>query len=91
MNKILYALWPILIFLGGAVLCYLKPSDLSWLNLGLSAVLVVGVTALIAAVLLPFRETGFISGPFYAGVVSATLSGGLIGLILILINKVLSR
>ena len=89
MNKILYALWPILIFLGGIVLCYLKPENLSWLKLGLSVVLVVGVTALIAAVALPFRETSFISGNFYGAVVSATLSGGLIGLVLILLNKVL--
>jgi hypothetical protein len=89
MNRILYVLWPILIFFGGVALCYLKPSDLSWLKLGLSAVLVLGVTALIAAVLLPFRETSFISGNFYGAVVSATLSGGLMGLVLILLSKVL--
>ena len=87
MNRILYVLWPILIFLGGVALALLKPTSLSWSKLGLSALLVLGVTVLVAAVLLPFRETGFLSENFYGAVVSATLSGGLIGLVLILLSK----
>lgn len=87
MNKFLYVLWPIIIFLGGISLCILKPASISWLTLGLATLLVLGITALIAAVLLPFRGN-FLSDTFYGGVVSATLSGGIIGMILILLTKV---
>lgn len=89
MNRALYVLWPILIFLGGISLCILKPMNLPWSKLCLSVFLLVGVVALIAAVLLPFRESGFLTGDFYGAVVSATLSGGLIGLALLLLSKVL--
>jgi len=92
MSRLLYVLCPVLIFLGGISLCLLKPAELSWPQLSLSLLLVVGVVALVAAVLLPFRQdkdgkNGFISGNFYSAVVAATLSGGLIGLVLVLLSK----
>lgn len=92
-DKLLYMLGAILIFAGGISLCLIKPADLTWTKLSLSLLLVLGVTALVAAVLLPLRQdkdgkNGFISGNFYNAVVAATLSGGLIGLVLILISKV---
>lgn len=93
MSRLLYVLWPVVIFLGGISLCLLKPAELAWSKLGLSLLLVLGVTSLVAAVLLPFRQdkdgkNGIISGSFYGAVVAATLSGGLIGLVLVLLSKV---
>ncbi|OGW77236.1 MAG: hypothetical protein A3J52_00705 [Omnitrophica bacterium RIFCSPHIGHO2_02_FULL_49_9] len=87
MNKVLYVLWPVTIFLGGVALCFVKPADVSWAKLGISVLLVLGVSALTAAVLLPFRETKFLSDNFYAAVVSGALSGGLIGLTLLLLAR----
>ena len=88
MIKIFWLLIIIFIVLGIFSFLQLKPQELTCSKLFYSLCLVVGASSIIALVLFPFRETKVISNDFFAGVVSATLAGGLIGLVLMLINKV---
>ena len=66
----------------------LKPLDLSWSKMDFSLLLILGASSLVTITLLPFRESKFLTKNFYAAVVSATWSAGLIGLVLIFVSKV---
>ena len=80
----------LLIALGGMSFWALMPAGFPVARFGYATSLVAGIVAFTALALLPLRDnTKFISGPFYAGIVSATAAAGLIGITFLYLNMVL--